>query len=650
MVKENQAAQWVHAICSVVFDIDEGQRLEECFPENALTDQEANDVAFHSFPDSMSMELHSRSSVRDSTFFFRIRRTAASESGPHETVMQAPDDAHRGSPYTASNFFYGFVFCRQRSDERLKRGGEQKSVAVLSTMPYSSVLSPLSQHAGPFYFNRGPSALQQVYEEVQQWAPPSPGLHGMVPVGSMTIPAQVPASCTLPAAPPWPEEATHPLAPLPTVRQANGVETTRGAFYEVDVWQPLQEVAEKCWVVWELMVLAQPLMVIAPSPGACSGAVSALISLITPLPYTADFRPYFTIHDSIFAQLSSQELPSNANSLPRLLGVTNLYFLKALPAWPNVLSTGTRPQPVSSQPLTNGSVSPAAAEAPAQPKPGGSRLQRLNAAVKKRSAGAQILLSEHMQSLWHSYKPLTRPDRGLLDRLLRLGASDPPARRARAAAANSAALRQHFGDLTGAFLTPFTAFWRPVGPPPGSGPVPVQGAPHLPPFSHTDFLEGLAQFIFPSVLLERFGSQGALLAFYKRFLESPNFTAWFERQREAAWAWQEAEWTAAAAIRGEGADLSGLDEVQIVEAFFELEHTLESTLAAVQQPNASSQAIARVAALKRGLGSVYEAMPRDLQQTMLSSPSRAALLQSLSIQSRVPGLPFRRSAAAGLQQ
>ena len=53
----------------------------------------------------------------------------------------------------------------------------------------------------------------------------SPGL------GCMAV--QVPASCTLPAAPPWPEEATHPLAPLPTVRQANGVETTLGTFYEV---------------------------------------------------------------------------------------------------------------------------------------------------------------------------------------------------------------------------------------------------------------------------------------------------------------------------------------------------------------------------------------------------------------------------------
>jgi hypothetical protein len=36
---------------------------------------------------------------------------------------------------------------------------------------------------------------------------------------------------------------------------------------QVDVWLPLQAVVEKCWVLWELMILAQPLMVIAPSPG-----------------------------------------------------------------------------------------------------------------------------------------------------------------------------------------------------------------------------------------------------------------------------------------------------------------------------------------------------------------------------------------------
>ncbi len=40
-----------------------------------------------------------------------------------------------------------------------------------------------------------------------------------------------------------------------------------GVGLQVDVWLPLEAVMEKCWVLWELIVLAQPLMVIAPSPG-----------------------------------------------------------------------------------------------------------------------------------------------------------------------------------------------------------------------------------------------------------------------------------------------------------------------------------------------------------------------------------------------
>lgn len=55
-----------------------------------------------------------------------------------------------------------FVYCRQRTDERLRRGGEQKSVVVLAAQPHSSVLRPLSQHAGALYFNRGPAALVEV--------------------------------------------------------------------------------------------------------------------------------------------------------------------------------------------------------------------------------------------------------------------------------------------------------------------------------------------------------------------------------------------------------------------------------------------------------------------------------------------------------
>ena len=74
-----------------------------------------------------------------------------------------PDDHHDGSMLMV--IFLSacrFVFCRQRQDEKLRRGGEQKSVVVLSMYPYSSVLSPLSQFAGPLYFNSGPEALEDV--------------------------------------------------------------------------------------------------------------------------------------------------------------------------------------------------------------------------------------------------------------------------------------------------------------------------------------------------------------------------------------------------------------------------------------------------------------------------------------------------------
>ncbi len=174
---------------------------------------------------------------------------------------------------------------------------------------------------------------------------------------------------------------------------------------QVDIYTPLKSILAKAWVLWELTLLAEPLMVVACSPGEplgaplqhllltmsmvdagcqtaglgadaatlylvrccqpmgrtsfecqtlavqmmfqqpllqwtgqyasslrCAGdasaAVAALISMISPLPYSADFRPYFTIHDEDFGALAAGQLPDNSNTLPRLLGVTNLYFLK----------------------------------------------------------------------------------------------------------------------------------------------------------------------------------------------------------------------------------------------------------------------------------------------------------------------------------
>lgn len=85
---------------------------------------------------------------------------------------------------------------------------------------------------------------------------------------------------------------------------------------------------------------------------------------------------------------------------------------QALTSWRNVLSTGKRPVHASS----SAGAARGSNEGPTQLD---SRLQRMHHAVRRRAP--QSLLSEYVSSVWHAYKPLTRPDTALLDRCVFLG-------------------------------------------------------------------------------------------------------------------------------------------------------------------------------------------------------------------------------------
>ena len=51
----------------------------------------------------------------------------------------------------------------------------------------------------------------------------------------------------------------------------------------------------------------QPIAVIGPSPSLVAQAVEALVSLIRPLKYYSDYRPYFTIHDADFKHVTTKK-------------------------------------------------------------------------------------------------------------------------------------------------------------------------------------------------------------------------------------------------------------------------------------------------------------------------------------------------------
>lgn len=85
-----------------------------------------------------------------------------------------------------------------------------------------------------------------------------------------------------------------------------------------------------------------------------------------------------------------------------MLGVTNLYFLKSLPAWPNVLSSGKRT-------TLQRSTSEGGLAGPGPPE-SRSRFGNAMKAVRRRAAGAQILMTEYVEQLWMTaYKCVMGP-------------------------------------------------------------------------------------------------------------------------------------------------------------------------------------------------------------------------------------------------
>ncbi|GJP33799.1 hypothetical protein CLOM_g18309 [Closterium sp. NIES-68] len=352
-------------------------------------------------------------------------------------------------------YLYGFVFNRQRHDERLPRGGEQKSVVVLSARPFSSAFRRLAQVVGPLYFDRGPIAFVQVAAWVSLWPAPyqassssiettssSGGRRSSVmelPVGPRTsLRVQLPPAHTLPPASHSPlDDFTAAMAPAPLNTSA-----PQGIFHDADVFGIFTGVVAQLWVLWELLLIGEPLLVLAPTPAQCSEAVAALVGLIAPLPCSLDFRPYFTIHDPDFPLLNA--LRDGDPIPPVVLGVTNLFFLKALKHLPHVLSIGRPPHGGhgvagaarygvgaggSLQPNGQVAVRESVARLPQQQQQ--SPLRRLatsgllsvfsagtRGVARMRREGPLSLMAEHREALWTNHVPAVKADTAVLNRLV----------------------------------------------------------------------------------------------------------------------------------------------------------------------------------------------------------------------------------------
>nr|XP_046235664.1 protein DENND6B isoform X1 [Scatophagus argus] len=469
-------SSWLECVCVVTFDLELGQAIELVYPQDVkLTEKEKTSICYLSFPDSYS------GCLGDTQFSFRLRQSVGRRASRFRE-----DVYDRDAPVTLQtevSHFFGYVYFRQVKDVSVRRGYFQKSLVLVSRLPYIQLFHSLLQIIAPEFFEKLEPCLEAVCNEIDQWPLPVPGLTLNLPVMGVVFQVRIPSKTDKPGGSPVRQTPREDLPPAPTLLPS---------IHELDLFKCFQSVLIHLHILWELMLLGEPLVIMAPSPTVSSETVLALIrvfslSSISPLKFCCDFRPYFTIHDSEFREYTTRtQAPPNV-----VLGVTNPFFIKTFQNWPHVVRLGEVKM---------------AGDLPKQVK------------VKKL---CKLKTLDTKPGIYTAYKTFLHKDKILIKRLLK------GIQRKRPSEAQSAILRRHLLELTQSFIIPLERYMASLMPLQRSV-TPWKTPPQIRPFSQDEFMSTLDHTGPQLTSLLR----GDWMGLYRKFFRSPNFDGWYRHRHK----------------------------------------------------------------------------------------------------------------------
>ncbi|KAJ1937701.1 hypothetical protein FBU59_004674, partial [Linderina macrospora] len=297
-------AKWIMCFATVNFDVDQGPTLSLVYPHVPFSDSERAAICFSSMPDSTIYELY------DSVYTFHFRVDPVRLGLPKDQI-----------------FLYGHVFFRQKRDPLMRRGGFQRSVAIISHLPYHGLFTRMAHMLGPLYFDLGTAILEAAAHNISSWPAPTPGASLELPFVGTALTAELPANDSSQLL----ETSKFPLERFDPGEHILASVTCDGLF------RSFRDTLGDLWACWELMILGESLVVLADTPARCSEAIVSLVDIIFPITYCGDYRPYFTIQDPDFrAIISKTHVPANM-----VVGVSNPFFSEAMAHWPHKLFLGS---------------------------------------------------------------------------------------------------------------------------------------------------------------------------------------------------------------------------------------------------------------------------------------------------------------------
>ncbi|KAH9286578.1 Protein DENND6A [Echinococcus granulosus] len=530
----DRLSQWIYAVCVVNFDVDLGQTLEYVYPQHIqLTEAERISISYLAFPDSHS------SCEANSQHHFRFKCTSIGRLLLKNFSLLYKSYCSAFLPMF--DVCFGYAFFKQEKDFTQKRHYSQKSIVILSPLPFDVFFYEIAKIVANAYFSHGTEGIEKSCREIDSWPAPKTNEQLTLPLLGTTyslrissaagtaIPASESPVCGESSSNKEDKQDSGSLSSFSSSfslsllaeaildcvdqtisnksstgildihsssRNSNSlcdlvwdgeslikmqdVELSLDSRHYVQAFAPVLAHLQR---LWELVITAQPLLVMAPNPNQASQTVQALVSCIAPFAFSADYRPFFTIYDTEFKEVSR-----GCTSSPiKILGVTNPFFSKALHHWPNVIRLG--------------------------------EVKNIDKRKKMHQHSSKTLLEDMKSGLYSRYKPFLKRDAGFFKRLKKALTDGTPDE------CISRAIHRFFQELTMSFLIPLEHYLSSLMPL-HRDISPYRCVPELNRFNMNDFFRTL-ETAGPRLTCD---VKGDWVGLYKLFFSGPHFIHWLSHR------------------------------------------------------------------------------------------------------------------------
>ncbi|UJR21064.1 hypothetical protein I4U23_024164 [Adineta vaga] len=570
--------KWLYGIAVVTFDLELGQSIEFLLPTHCkLTEKEKLNLSYLAFPDTNS------TSLGDFQYHFRLNH----ESSNLTTYYQLYNSTVPAALQVDNNILFGYANFRQIHDKSIKRGFFQKSFVILSKLPFISLFLTIVQQLARNFFENGLASLEACCHLMDhQWPELEPGKTLLLPLLDTVLQVRIPTHGDKPFSPSdinqfrsiadgtqtvntnHNQNSTNQSLKFPIdddiefdLSSKNDVESELANnstmvesipkyeqqlpclipyLYDVNTYRSLSCVLTHIQLLWELILLNEPIAILGSFPTKCSQTVQALVHIIWPLRYASDYYPFFTIHNSEFHQITFNSSAKPSQPPKIIIGVTNPFFAKLLHQWPHIIriddnqmKSKTKHEKfllvehdddnLSVNELEDSIELSSSPQAQVKVTKKISTTSKPFKPTQTFTHNTSHLTFDMKVGLYTNYKSHLQRDKTILKKLQSTNSQQRPD------TVQNAFLRRFFLELTQSFIIPLERYFTSLLPLKRFY-QPSRDPPSIKEFESEEFLKTLDQYG-PQLTS---GLKGNWKDLYRQFLSTPNFRLWLTNRRHEA--------------------------------------------------------------------------------------------------------------------